>query len=213
MVADRSEVLAAVMGASHGAIIKTVYPRGGYRQWSLSSGWVVGFDPSLSKDGALPEESVEINTPPFECVDQVAPVIRAVSRTAHQLTPRCGLHIHVDAVGMTPERLLLVCRRVDLLRLSVRSERRYFCKPLPSELLALPLRCTEEDLKRCWFAGYKQGIPEPGKGRLHPARRRLLNMGSVWYRGTLEFRWFDATLEVDQIAEHLRLVQEIVGRE
>lgn len=49
----------------------------------------------------------------------------------------------------------------------------------------------------------KYGIPVDGRGRLHPARHRIVNLGSVWYRGTIEFRMFNGTLNYNKIISYI----------
>lgn len=212
--ADREAVSAALQEATGAGIARRTIARGGYTSLTLASGWVAGFDPSLRGDGHAPERCVEINTPPFAMQDWlgVARVLEHLASTVpHQITPRCGMHLHRSAADLCPADILSICRRVNAIGIAPTPPRRRFLRPLPAALLSLPQDATDEDLRREWFAGYSS-VPAPGTGRLHPARRRLLNLGSFWYRGTIEFRWFPATLDTTVIVEAISLVQRLMPK-
>lgn len=212
--ADQSQIAQTVQHC-HESPAKVRLATGGYRKYCWPSGWKVSFDPSLRQDGHAPDRCVELNTPArllAELPDWIDPTLFRIAQIPHEFTPRCGLHIHADAYDLTPGQILRVCRRASASQEFQRCHphRAKFLRPLPEGLLMLNEDvATDADLRAAWYAGYSS-MPKPGTARLHPSRRRLLNLHSYWYRRTLEFRWFPTTLDTSTIHAHLSRVDALI---
>ena len=200
--------LGEAMGSQYSKIKHAV---GGYKTYILKNGWYVSFDPCLRRDGWRVDECVEIVSPVLDNDDAWPSVLDALTGINAQVSPRCGMHIHVDAVHLSAEDLLAICRAVDDYGFVVSPARKQYCRPLPVALLAMD-NPTMNELWEQWYEGqWKRPVPLRGRGRLHPARHRLINLGSVWFRGTLEFRMFDSTLSLDQLKANLDIVRSIIA--
>lgn len=174
-----------------------------FMEWKIG-GWVVGGDPSLIKDGIPIPDCTEVATPPMTD-DTWTDALRALAAAGARLTPRCGLHVHVDAATLTAGQLARVCALEHHRRHAGLSPyphpppiRVRYARDVPEVVRQLDATATVEDLARAWY-----GDKPPDFVRVphrHPSRRRMVNVHSWWYRGTLEFRGPTMTLDVERVA-------------
>jgi hypothetical protein len=59
---------------------------------------------------------------------------------------------------------------------------------------------TLEALNAAWY-----GAPTARPEHYHPSRYHGLNLHSVWYRGTIEFRYFEGTLHAGKVKAYVQL--------
>jgi hypothetical protein len=66
---------------------------------------------------------------------------------------------------------------------------------------------TLAELNAAWYGAYTEN-----PGRQHYSRYRGLNLNSVFFRGTVEFRWFDSTLHAGKVKAYIQLCLAISAR-
>ena len=172
--------------------------------------WRVVADSSLSAPKHLQAEVVS-PVLAYEDIPELQEVVRAVRRAGAKVDGSCGLHIHVDggrfsakavrnlvkifnkqeelimrALGVSDARRARWCRGVDQAFLE-RIERR-------------PPR-TLEDLNRAWY-GYHNTHPT----HYDHTRYHAVNLHNLWYRSTVEFRVFNATLHAGKVKAYIQFV-------
>jgi hypothetical protein len=62
-------------------------------------------------------------------------------------------------------------------------------------------------LNQVWY-GYHNRVPE----HYDSTRYRGLNLHSVWFRGTFEFRWFEATLHAGKIKAYIQFCLALAAK-
>jgi hypothetical protein len=168
--------------------------------------WRAVFDSSLGQI-----ESAEVVSPilRYGDIETLQEIVRALRRARAKVSSSCGIHIHVGAEGLQAkhlanlaktvhkrERLIEAALQINLGRL------RTYTKPVNARFVEEVARlgaATDESLKRAWYGG------EPRTGsKYHETRYHGLNLHSVWYRGTIEFRWFESTLHAGKIRAYIQ---------
>src|SRR5690606_24031984 len=66
---------------------------------------------------------------------------------------------------------------------------------------------TTEQLNRIWY-GYHNNHPS----HYDSSRYHGVNLHNVWYRGTVEFRWFEATLHAGKVKAYIQFVLAIAAK-
>jgi hypothetical protein len=189
------------------------------RSWRIddarSRSWKVVPDGSLSGG----ELSGEVVSPVLEYgdIEQLQQVVRAVRRAGGKSDASTGIHIHIDgarfdaktaanlvkivhkqerliehALCVSPSRLLRYCQPIDIAFMERLSQR----KPR-----------TKDALSTAWY-GRPNVIPQ----RYCPSRYRGLNLNSFFYRGTIEFRYFNGTLHAGEIKAYVHLVLGLAAK-
>jgi Putative amidoligase enzyme len=217
-----AEVIAKALGLGASAI---THDGGTYDKWivTLADGrkWTMMSDASLStgRNG-----SAEIVTPilTYADVEMLQTVIRAAREDAKaKVDHSCGVHVHVDAASLsTPEleRLAkLVYQQEDLLvtALGVKTERlTRWCKKVDENFIA-KLKAErprdQQTLASLWYGTNVDHANHRG-AHYHQSRYHGLNMHSVFYRGTIEFRYFEGTLHAGEIKSYVQLCLALVAR-
>lgn len=170
--------------------------------------WRVEYDGSLSG-----YENGEIVSPilSYDDLDLLQAVVRAVARAGARADYSTGIHIHVDGSQFNVRNLLnlvnFVHKQERLLEhvLQITSRRLgQYCKPIDPEFMARLARrkpTTMEALNRAWY-GYRNTRPERRDG----SRYRGLNLNSLFYRKTIEFRYFNGSVDADEVKSYVQLV-------
>lgn len=174
---------------------------------------------SVMRDGSLPNGGAEVVSPilRYEDIDTLQKVLRAIRRCGAKVNEKCGIHIHVDASGLDGRGLANLTRIVykqeplilEALGISPARLSRY-TKPIEQALVhridaARPT--TREQMSGLWY-----GMHNPHPTRYDLTRYHGLNLHSVWYRGTVEFRWFESTLHAGKVKAYIQLCLALVAK-
>ncbi|MEQ8888127.1 MAG: amidoligase family protein [Sandaracinaceae bacterium] len=170
--------------------------------------WRVMADSSLSASFSLQAEVVSpiLN---YEDLETLQHIVRAIRRAGAKVDSSCGIHVHVDgarfdakaacnliklvnkqepliehALGINPNRRACFARGVDQAFLRRIEQER------PRNLDALNL---------AWY-GYDNRNP------IHydNTRYRGVNLHNLWFRGTVEYRYFDSTLHAGKVKAYVQ---------
>ncbi|MCA1948441.1 MAG: amidoligase family protein [Armatimonadetes bacterium] len=212
-----------VANAIHSAVGGTVrYVGGGtYDPWEVTDPagriWKVMGDASLVN--APPHLRAEVVSPVLEYQDleRLQEVVRAVRARGAKVDDKCGIHVHVDASRFDGKKLGILAKIVYkqepliLSALGVAQERlQRYTRPIPPSLIAKIERerpQTKEQLNRIWY-GYHNTAPM----HYDSTRYHGVNLHNVWYRGTIEFHWFEATLHAGKVKAYIQFVLAVAAK-
>ncbi|MEN6520061.1 MAG: amidoligase family protein [Armatimonadota bacterium] len=179
--------------------------------------WKVVADSSLSN--VAPEFRAEVVSPvlTYEDLLDLQDVVRAIRRCGSVVDEKCGMHIHVDASAFDGRSLTNLAKIIHkqeeliLTALGVSAERmRRYTKPMSPDFIAKIESSrpkTKEQMNRIWY-GYQNNHPE----HYDQTRYYGVNFHNVWYRGTVEFRWFAATLHAGKVKAAIQFVLAIAAK-
>ena len=142
-----------------------------------------------------------------ECVRQMHDAGGKVNRT-------CGIHVHVDAANHNRQSLKnllsIMFSKEDILfkALKVNPNRvRTYCKKVREPMLKKARQLSAEEtadlteLETIWY----EGSTKSRTLHYNDTRYYALNLHSVFYRGTVEFRCFNSTLHAGRAAAYINL--------
>lgn len=160
---------------------------------------------------------VEMNSPKLEYaeMEKLQTVVRALRRAGAVVNGSCGMHVHIDAANHTLQSLKnalsIMYSKEDILfaALNVNENRvNRWCKkvdePVLQEVRKLSSRASMSQLSDKWYAGSNNRNEHYNYTRYH-----ALNLHSVFYRGTLEWRCFESTLHAGEVRANITLALAI----
>ena len=172
------------------------------------------------------DQKTEVNSPILRWGDipllqDIVRALRAAGAVAHS---SCGIHVHIGLGEHTPQTLRnlvnIVNAKEDLLTqaLQISPERREcWCLPVDPDFLRhlnTKRPRTSEDLARLWYRYSSKYGERPDaeqnwetyrRHHYDPSRYRLLNLHSVFTKGTIEFRAFNSTLHAGEVKSYIQL--------
>ena len=178
--------------------------------------WRVMADSSLS---ASRDRQAEVVSPILTIADieTVQKVVRAVRRSGAKVDASCGLHIHVGSQELGVRGVInlvkMMHKQEELIHhaLGVSDERlARWCRPIDPAFLARIERRrprTFLELNEAWY-GYRNQSPS----HYDMTRYRSLNLHNIFYRGTVEFRLFEATLHAGKVKAYLQFIHLLCER-
>lgn len=198
----------------------------GYDAWEIKDPagkvWKIMSDGSITAERWTGSEHVRVNSMEYS-VEMVTPKLEyaeipklqeavRVLREAHaKPNTSCGLHVHVDASRFDNQSLKnlmsIMYSKEDLLFQALgvperRAER--WCKPVRENMLAQARRMTADAsrarLENIWYEGNISTREHYNHTRCH-----ALNLHSVFYRGTVEYRMFNSTLHAGKVKAYVHL--------
>lgn len=160
---------------------------------------------------------VEMNSPKliYSEMEKLQEVVRALRHAGAVVNDSCGMHVHVDASQHTPQSLKnalsIMYSKEDILfkALNVNGHRvERWCQkvrePMLEKIRKLPTNTTMDQLQREWYEG------DNGRyDHYNWTRYYALNLHSVFYRGTLEWRCFESTLHAGKVRANITLALAI----
>lgn len=161
-------------------------------------------------------------------MDTVQQLVRALRQAGAKVNTSCGIHVHVDGAKFKaqPQKLAnlikLVNKREDLIHdmLGGRRKHSQWCAPIDGSryngkgahprLIERVMGGTKfrsiRTILSAYYGGRNQG------GHYNPARYSGLNLHALNDKGTIEFRYFDATLHAGKVRAYLCLVLALAGK-
>ncbi len=161
---------------------------------------------------------VEMNSPKLEYSEmkKMQEVVRALRHAGAVVNTSCGMHVHVDASKHTPQSLKnalsIMYSKEDILfkALNVNPARvERWCKKVKEDKLErirkLPSNADMRRMKDLWYSD----TSESPSFHYNETRYYALNLHSVFYRGTLEWRCFESTLHAGKVRANITLALAI----
>ena len=191
------------------------YMGGGYQKYQVTGpdgrDWTIMYDSSVNCQGG---EECEFVTPKctYADIETIQACIRALRKAGAKVDKSCGLHIHIDGANHDAKSLKNLAftfrAKQDLIFKAVAPNRRdnYYCKPLTNDLvdnIKKVKKLDGEKMKDAWYDTYWD--TRDSSAHYHKSRYHALNLHSLWYRGTVEFRLFNSTLHAGEVRAYLNL--------
>jgi len=217
-----AEALAELFGSS------AQYAGGTYDKWAVTDNegktWELASDSSIRKECISGDEyvgtsdgdySVELVTPKltYDEIPKLQEVIRALKNAGAKVNSSCGLHVHIDAINHNRQSLKnligIMYSKEDILfkALKVNEERASrWCQKVREPMLKKARRLSGDEtrdltrLESIWYEGSSGSYEHYNWTRYY-----ALNLHSVFYRGTVEFRCFNATLHAGRAKSYINL--------
>ncbi len=172
--------------------------------------WKVVADASLNKTPKRLQAEIVSPILTYEDIPMLQKIVRQVRTVAGaKSSKQCGIHIHVDAAAFTAKSLgnliKIVNKQEDLIveALGVNHRRLVkYAKKVKQDVVANIVRNrprTIEQLNRIWY-----GVRNHQPSHFDSTRYHGLNLHNVWYRGTVEFRYFEGTLHAGKIKAYIQ---------
>jgi hypothetical protein len=182
------------------------------------------------RDGSLTYglPSCEVVTPicTMADMDTLQKVVRALRSAGARVDASCSQHVHVGVktaagVAMTSRQIASVARSAHKLEpiftraLGVQAARLgQFCRPTDASTIAAisGAASTMGTLEAAWYRSNGSG-PAYSAKRNHydPSRYHGINLHSVFFRGTIEFRWFEGTMHAGEVRANVTLALAVVA--
>jgi hypothetical protein len=176
---------------------------GSYDPWivvdRLDRIWNVVADASLSNVPSNLRAEVVSPILTYSDIPELQEVVRAVRKCGAQVDEKCGLHLHVGTEGFDGRALANLAKTfykyepLIIAALGVNEQRMHqYAKPLSPEFIVRLQRLrsrTKDEVNRAWYGEFNNNPT-----RYCSSRYQTMNLNSVFYRGTVEFRMFEATL-------------------
>lgn len=204
------------------------YVGGGYDKWSVEDpdgkAWSIMSDSSIVTE--MKTESGYIRTGDIEYrVEMVTPkltyaelprlqeCVRQVRHAGAKVNSSCGIHVHVDAANHNRQSLKnligIMYSKEDILfkALQVNESRASrWCQKVREPMLKQARRLSSDEtrdltqLENIWYEGDNGSADHYNWTRYY-----ALNLHSVFYRGTVEWRCFNSTLHAGKVAAYVNL--------
>ena len=139
--------------------------------------------------------------------------VRRVRQAGAKVNSSCGIHVHVDASNHNRQSLKnligIMYSKEDILfkALQVNENRAArWCKKVREPMLCEARKLSSDetkdltDLEQIWYEGDVASGEHYNKTRYY-----ALNLHSVFYRGTVEWRCFNSTLHAGKVAAYVNL--------
>ena len=185
-----------------------------YDPWQVTDArgrtWRVVADSSLNADKA---HQAEVVSPilRYEDIPQLQQVVRAIRRARARVDSSCGLHLHVGADRFDAKAVRNLVKMINkqeqliehALGISQRRRNRW-CRGIDQAFLARiekqPPR-TLEDLNRAWYGQLNTAPTHYDSSRYH-----ALNLHNIFFRGTIEYRFFESTLHAGKVKAYIQFI-------
>lgn len=176
------------------------------------------------RDGSLSAyDSGEITTPilTYADLDNLQAIVRAVRAAGARVDSSCGIHVHVDGARFVAEprairALVQLCANREPMieaMLGLRNTRRQaqYCQGVQPRIAEGIRRCNSlRAIQRLWYGGEVSDYTT--RDHYHGSRYYGVNLHSLFFRGTIEFRWFNGSLHADEVKAYVHLVLAFAAR-
>lgn len=175
--------------------------------------WTVMHDGSLEDGGAEIVSPIMCGLGEIEIVQAVVREVRAIGAISSS-DKKCGIHVHVGGSSLDAAAIARLGRMTAKIEpllveaLGVSPERERYCRPVSMHFVtALRPGMSREAVQRAWY-GHSGARPS----RYDQTRYHGLNLNSFFYRGTVEFRYFNGTLHAGEVKAFVQFCLALVGR-
>ena len=178
--------------------------------------WIVKTDASVPGGGELVSPPLDFDND--EQREQVTRAFAALAAAGATTDRNAGIHVHVESRDLSAKQVAAVGRlfaRFEdcIYRLAssgwnnIRPGARTYCRPLSSTQIAGLVRArTEQDVKNAYYGPGADYSHSHG----HSSRYCGLNLHSHFYRGTIEFRVFNSTMNAVRAQTYIAVAVALV---
>ena len=162
---------------------------------------------------------VEMVTPKLDYTElpKLQECVRRVRRAGAKVNSSCGIHVHVDASNHNRQSLKnligIMYSKEDILFKALQvNERRAikWCQKVREPMLRQARKLSSDEtsdltqLENIWYDGFEDNYHNR-HDHYNGSRYYALNLHSVFYRGTVEWRCFNSTLHAGKVAAYVNL--------
>lgn len=136
-------------------------------------------------------------------LDTFKTTLDIIKENGGMVNDTCGLHVHIDQPDLdTTKHILKVIHSAQYLQLGINQNRLdKYCKPIPDALIAnLDSVSSLKELKELW-------LTVDGSDDIHDIKYYMVNIDQ---NRTLEFRWFNATLDYENIINGIHALLSLI---
>jgi len=196
------------------------YLGGAYDAWGVADGegrcWKLVSDGSIV---APSDQQTEFVSPicRWTDIETVQELVRKLRKAGARPHPSCGIHVHIGRGEHTPRTLRnlvnIVNAKEDLLtqalQISPDRRERWCCQVDQRFLEQLNRRKPKTDagFAELWYG--TRNWRANAQRHYDPSRYRLLNLHSVFQKGTIEFRAFNSTLHAGEVKAFIQLCMAV----
>lgn len=178
------------------------------RKWSICS--------DASVTGSRSGDGGEFVTPicTYNDIEKVQECVRALRKAGAKVDSSCGLHIHIDGANHTAQslkNLVFTFRAKENLIFKAVKTQAYrldhWCRPIDDRLVDNIKKIRQLNIagmQQTWYNTYTDRARDVSH-HYHGSRYHALNLHSLFYRGTVEFRLFEATLHAGEVRAYINL--------
>ena len=175
--------------------------------------WTIMSDASVT--GSCCGDGGEFVTPicRYEDIELVQECVRALRKAGAKVDSSCGLHIHIDGANHNAKSLKNLTftfkAKQDLIFKAAKAQDRKcnrYCREIDERLIDTIRNNKQLDMDSLadnWYNTYAPG--QSRRQHYNDSRYHALNLHSIWYRGTVEFRLFHATLHAGEVKAYINL--------
>lgn len=186
---------------------------GHYDKWTIQL--ADGREWTCMSDGSLLNGGCEIVSPICKLVDMemVQAVVRAARNAGATVSSRCGMHVHIGGLDAPAVARLAknVAKDEDLFveAFQVQGARlNHYCKRVNGDFLnrlnqVKANTITKEKLACIWYNDDAANSNYRARAHYDGSRYHGLNLHSFFYRGTVEFRYFEGTLHAGVVRANI----------
>jgi len=216
--------LSAVIASLRAAGLETIDHTHSHDSGASVPSWTVKRDGSVEGGGELVSPPLLFDHPDHR--DQVTTAVLALQNAGARPHASAGIHVHVEArnengtnfTGRQLGSVVRFCYKFEdaLYRIAssgwetIRPGARQYAQPLPRGLVERAAAAeSEADILSLWEGGHdmRDGVRvfQPGVSRY-----LALNLHSYFFRGTIEFRYFNSSVNPDRVQAYIALCVAIV---
>lgn len=187
--------------------------------------WKIVRDGSVNSMMHGGDKGCELVTPPlkYEDMETLQELVRKLRKAGAKVDESCGIHIHVGLQPYTAKSLKnlikfyskyedMFYKAVKVLPNRARGYAKKFNEAHPELIENANLIKTLDDIKSLWYNHYGSN---PNR-HYDNSRYSGLNLHNIWYKGwfsgTVEFRFFNATLHAGEIRSYVTLILAISAK-
>ena len=206
-----------------------LYKGGTYGKWEVTDAdgkvWSFVSDASIYTERKIGKVYERVRSDNYE-VEMVTPVltypemgklqdcVRQMRHAGGKVNDTCGIHVHVDASNHNRQSLKnligIMYSKEDILFKALQvKERRVeaYCKKVREPMLKKARKLSSDETKNLtelesiWYEGFNHNTHQ----HYNKTRYYALNLHSVFYRGTVEWRCFNSTLHAGEVKAYVNL--------
>jgi len=195
-------------------IHKTRLDNGNYRiDMPDGRAWNVVSDGSLT--GNCSGHAAEVVSPilTYSEIVLLQDVVRAVKQAGARVDHSCGVHVHIDAAAFDGRALRNLIKMVNkqqaLIERALRIPQRRirYCRGVNQTFLQRiekMRRINNTQLADAWYEVHGDSSSWARRRKYNSSRYHGVNLHSVWFRGSIEFRWFNGSLHAGKIKSYIQ---------
>ncbi|MST98506.1 amidoligase [Victivallaceae bacterium BBE-744-WT-12] len=213
---SRKDTVSAILTVVGGEI---GHEGGSYDKWHCIA--LDGRKWNAVSDASIGRGNAEIVSPILTYPDDISAlqnVIRAIRKNGGKVNSSCGIHVHVDASCLNGRQLgnlaKIVYKQEPLILHALQiSEARLnsYTKPMEPSFIENVDKYRPHSIGQLGKLWYKDNDDHHTE-HYHSSRYHGVNFHSLFYRGTVEFRWFESTLHAGKVKSYIQYCLLLVNR-